>query len=86
MTVGLSAFQRIPLGVKRLFIVEHIICILMNPLLKNSHRLCTAQPTSICGNGSFIVDVTQLDHPDDLLSDDMGVWHNNKLQCTDKSI
>ena len=79
---GLPIFQRIPPGLKRLFTVEQIIRILMNPLLKNSGRICTAQPTSICENVSFIVDVTQLDHPDDLLSDDMGVWRNNRVDTT----
>ena len=54
----------------------------MNPLLKNSGCVCTAQPTSICENVSFIVDMTQLDHPDDLLSDDMGVWLNNRVDTT----
>jgi len=75
----LLIFQRNQAGVKRLFTVEQIVHILMDSSLLNSGRICTCQSTSICENVCFIVDTSQLDYPDDLLSDDISVWHNNRV-------
>ena len=44
------------------------------------HLICSKQPRCVKGNMSFIVNTTQLDHVNDLLSDDTGSWRNNGMR------
>ncbi len=75
----LPIYQRLPMGIKRVYGIEDIVRILLNPRLSSLGVLCTKVPTSIAVNAAFVVDVTKLEHKDDLLSDDMGVWKNNRV-------
>lgn len=39
--------------------------------------MCQRVPITVSHNVAFLVDVTKLDDPGDISSDDMGVWKNN---------
>ena len=71
----LPIYENIPMDKKS---VKDIVQILLNPKLDTS-RVCSRVPTSISRNVSFIVDTSKLQHTDDILSDDMGVWKNNRV-------
>ena len=62
-----------------MYSVEEIVRILLNPSLKSSKFLCSKVPTSISEGVSFVVDLNSLENTDDLSSDDMGVWRNNRV-------
>lgn len=74
---SLPILERIAPNRKRLYSVEDIARLLLHPMLKSSKLTCTKVPASICGNVSLVVNLDGLDNPDDVLSDDMGVWRNN---------
>lgn len=38
-------------------------------------QLCCQQPINVSTNVAFLVDLSMLDHPEDVKSDEMGVWH-----------
>jgi len=75
----LPILERICHTRKRLYSVEEIVRILLNPSLKSSKFLCSKVPTSISEGVSFVVDLNSLENADDLSSDDMGVWRNNRV-------
>lgn len=64
---------------KRVYSIEDVVRILLNPMLDTSGVLCSKVPTSISGNMSFVVDTSKLEHKDDILADDMGMWKNNRV-------
>ena len=75
--LSLPILERIGLSRRRVYTVEDIVQILLNPKLPSSKFICTEVPTLIHESVSFVVDVEQLDNVDDVLADDMGVWKNN---------
>ena len=36
--------------------------------------ICTQQPTNVCKNSTFVVDLHSLDEPADIHADENGVW------------
>ena len=78
----LPILERISHTRKRLYGVEEIVQLLLHPSLKSSKFICSKVPTSIYEGISFVVDLKSLENPDDLSSDDMGVWRNNRVDTT----
>ena len=39
--------------------------------------ICTRQPTSVCKNSAYVVDLQSLDDPTDIRADDNGIWEHN---------
>ena len=74
----LPIFCRVKPNRKRLFTTEDAVTCLLKPKL-NTNFICKKVPTAINHNVCFIVDSSELDDSDDLLSDDMGVWRNNRV-------
>ena len=64
---------------KRVYGIEDIVCILLNPSPNTLGVLCSKVPTGISVNIAFIVDTSKLEDENDLLADDMGVWKNNRV-------
>jgi hypothetical protein len=78
----LPIYERISANKRRLYSVEDIASILLNPNLDSSSVVCKKVPTSICERVSFIMDIKSLENQDDILSDDLGVWKNNGIDTT----
>ncbi len=78
---GLPVFKRLPVGTKRVFTVEQIVEALLDPNLKDSGKVCHKLPVSISHNVVFVIDVSQLDDPNDVNCDDLGVWKNNRVDA-----
>lgn len=76
---GLPVFKRLPVGTKRVFTAEQIVEALLDPKLKDSGKVCNKLPVSVSHNVVFIVNVLELDDPDDVNCDDLGVWKNNRV-------
>lgn len=47
-----------------------------------ANKVCSKHPVLVEQNASFIVDLDQLDHPDDIKSDDCGHWIHNGRKST----
>lgn len=56
---------------------EQLLKILLNSDLQSSNVLCGKVPIIVSSSFVYVVDVTKLDDPNDLLGDNMGVWRNN---------
>jgi hypothetical protein len=67
----LPIYERISANKRRLYSVEDIASILLNPNLDSSSVVCKKVPTSICESVSFIIDLKSLENQDDILSDDL---------------
>lgn len=52
---------------------EEIVKILLSPKF-NSDLLCSTHPVSVQNNVSFVVDLSKLNDPNDVRSDDLGTW------------
>ena len=48
----------------------------------DNNLICTEQPTGCRFSATFIVDVSQLRHRDDIRADDLGVWKNCGVRST----
>ena len=55
---------------------ETVLKILLNPLIDKS-TICTSRPIVIKQSSTFVVDITKLGHPDDIKSDNFGVWSHS---------
>jgi len=73
--------ERLRKDKKRLYSVEDIVRLLLNPKLKLSKFVANKVPATISSSMSFVVNLDNLDAKEDTLCDDMGVWQNNR---TDK--
>ena len=78
----ISILEKLTMKIKRLYSVENIIKLLLHPDLKHSRFITTKVPTMISNSVSFIVNLNCLKAPEDVLSDDMGVWKNNGTDKT----
>ena len=67
---------------KRVYSIEEIVKLLLNPNLRSSKFIATKVPNMVCSSVSFVVNLDSLDTREDITADDMGVWRNNG---TDKS-
>ena len=63
---------------KRLFNVENIAAAILWPTL-NKEFVCKRVLIAVRHNVSFLVDMNQLKDPQDILSDDMASWKNNRV-------
>jgi len=79
----LPILERISKEKKHLYTVEDIAKLLLNPKLKSSKFVTNKVPTMICSSVSFVVDLDSLDAKEDIMSDDMGVWRNNRTDRID---
>lgn len=52
---------------------ETVLKILLDPNI-NSSKICTTRPIIIKRSSTFVVDITKLAHPNDIKSDNFGVW------------
>ena len=43
-------------------------------------KICTKQPIGCTTSATFIVDVTNLNHSEDIRADDLGVWSNKGVR------
>ena len=48
--------------------------------------ICLKQPTGCFKSSTFIVDLSKLDHREDIRADDLGVWRNVGVKSTYYSI
>ena len=78
----LPILERLVQNRKRLYTIEDITRILLHPQLQSSKFVCSKVPTSISESLSFVVDLDRVDNKDDILSDDMGVWRNNRVDTS----
>ena len=75
---ALPVFTRISSNKKRLFSYQDAAMAILWPKLSKKH-ICTRVPISVSHNVAFIVDTTKLGDVQDVLSDDMGSWKNNRV-------
>ena len=54
------------------------VCCLLHPC-HNKRYFCHKVPTLITKNVAFIIDTSSLNNDDDINSDDMGTWKNNRV-------
>ena len=71
-------FMRIKPNKKRLFTYEEAVMAILWPNLSKKH-VCSRVPVAISHNVSFLVDTSKLGDSQDVLSDDMGSWKNNRV-------
>ena len=75
---SLPIFMRIKPNKKRLFTYEDVVMAILWPNLSKKH-VCSRVPVAISHNVSFLVDTSKLGDSQDVLSDDMGSWKNNRV-------
>jgi hypothetical protein len=46
------------------------LSILLNP----SDKICSERPTNITQSSTYVIDVSKLNHPDDVKQDNFGIW------------
>ena len=81
----LPIFAKIPAGKKRLLSAEDTVRCILHPQFKDAH-MCSKTPTYVNHNTMFLVDTTKLGDPTDVESDDLGVWHNNRVDTLHFSV
>ena len=52
---------------------KRVLKILLDPSLPAS-RICSTRPMQISRSSTYVVDMSSLDHPDDVKKDNFGVW------------
>lgn len=55
---------------------EGILKILLNPSMPTS-KVCSVRPTNIVKSSTYIIDISQLEHPDDVKNDNFGTWKHS---------
>ena len=55
---------------------ETVIKILLDPNLDPS-QICSSRPTNISESSTYVIDVTKLETPKDIKSDNFGVWNHS---------
>ena len=58
------------------YAAEHIIRILLDPHLDVS-KVCSHRPTNVSVRSTFIVDISKLEHPDDVKNDNFRAWNHS---------
>ena len=75
---GLPIFTCLSSSKKRIFTVSNLVTCLLHPR-HDKRFFCRKVPTQISSNVAFIIDTSSLDNSEDIDSDDMGTWKNNKV-------
>ena len=52
---------------------EQILTILLNPNI-NETRVCSERPSNVLKSSTYVVDLEELKHPDDVKKDEFGSW------------
>ena len=78
--------ERISNDKKRVYSIEEIVKLLLNPNLRLSKFVATKVPTMICSSASFVVNLDSLDIREDITADDIGVWRNNGTDKTNVKV
>lgn len=55
---------------------ETILKILLDPSLPAT-KVCSVRPTNIVKSCSYVIDISKLEHPDDVKSDNFGTWKHS---------
>ena len=55
---------------------EQILRILLNPNIDGS-KICHTRPTNVSKSSTFVVNITNLGHPDDIKKDSFGKWNHS---------
>ena len=76
--MGLPIFARISQNRKRIFSTEDIVTTILWPTLERKYT-CKRVPVAVSQNVCFLVNTEELSDPQDILSDDMGAWKNNRV-------
>ena len=45
------------------------------------NRIATCQPVGVQDNLVFVIDLSQLEEPEDIIADDLGSWTCNGIRC-----
>ena len=75
---GLPIFTCLSSSKKRIFTVSDLVTCLLHPR-HDKRFFCRKVPTQISSNVAFIIDTSSLDNSEDIDSDDMGTWKNNRV-------
>ena len=69
----------IPPGVLSEFTNNEVVPFIIKAERFHGHLIASTNPVRVQNNVYFLVDLDQLQEPEDLLSDDMGSWNQSKL-------
>ena len=58
------------------YTAEKILYILLDPNL-NPDKICQERPTNVTHSATYVVDITKLHLPDDLVKDSFGKWNHS---------
>lgn len=72
---GLPIFTCLSSPKKRIFTISDLVTC----LLHDKRFFCHKVPTQISSNVAFIIDMSSLDNSEDIESDEMGTWKNNRV-------
>lgn len=61
------------------YTIEDAVKILLQTPIES---ICTQQPIGCSSSKTFVVDVSKLDHRDDIRCDDLGVWKNQGVKSS----
>ena len=75
--------ERISKDKKRVYSIEEIVKLLLNPNLRLSKFVATKVPNVVYSSVSFVVN---LDTREDITADAMGVWRNNGTDKTNVEV
>ena len=72
---GLPIFTCLSSPKKRIFTISDLVTC----LLHDKRFFCHKVPTQISSNVAFTIDMSSLDNSEDIESDEMGTWKNNRV-------
>ena len=58
------------------YTTERILHILLDPNIPKD-KICQARPIHIDKSATYVVDITKLQHPDDIKNDNFGIWKHS---------
>ena len=71
---GILGLRDIPPGMVKNSHNEEVVKLLLNVFKSNPLVISNVVPRNIQSNSMFVVDLSKLEHPDDVFSDDLGSW------------
>ena len=58
------------------YAAERILKILLDPFLPTS-KVCSVRPTNLVKSSTYVIDISKLEHPDDVKNDNFGTWKHS---------
>ena len=58
------------------YAAEGILKTLLDPFLPTS-KVCSVRPTNIVKSSTYVIDISKLEHPDDVKNDNFGTWKHS---------